>query len=77
MPLVYERAYGGVDAKSEDYDKDWDWRNPVGTGYAISSHNAAGLCLPNIEDPNDLIRSWKDRPAPAGFGPVASRQRPG
>ncbi len=32
MPLVYERAFGGVDTKSAHPERDWDWRNPVGTG---------------------------------------------
>lgn len=76
MPLVYERAYGGVDLKSDTPDKDWEWRNPVGTGFAVSSGNATGLRLPNVEDPKDLIGSWKDRPAPAGFGVVASHWQP-
>ncbi len=76
MPLVYERAYGGVDAKSKTAHKDWDARNPVGTGFATSSANAAGLRLPNIEDPKMLIGSWTDRPAPAGFGAIACHWQP-
>lgn len=76
MPLVYERAYGGVDLQSDTPDKDWEWRNPVGTGFAVSGGNATGLRLPNIEHPSDLIGSWRDRPAPAGFGVVASHWQP-
>lgn len=76
MPLVYERAYGGVDAKSSRPDKDWEWRNPVGTGYAISGRNAAGLNLPNVEDPKKLIGSWADRPAPAGFSAIECHWQP-
>jgi hypothetical protein len=76
MPLVYERAYGGVDLKSDQPDKDWDWRNPVGTGYATASGRATGLRLPNIEDPKNPIDSWRDRPAPAGFGAIASHWQP-
>lgn len=76
MPLVYERAYGGVDGKSDAPDKDWDWRNPVGTGYAVSGGNARGVALPNIEDPKQLVKSWEDRPAPAGFGAIASHWQP-
>lgn len=76
MPLVWERAYGGVDRKSDAPEKDWDWRNPVGTGFAVSSRNAQGLALPNIEDPKQLIGAWNDRPAPAGFGVVASHWQP-
>ncbi len=76
MPLVYERAYGGGDAKSPTPEKDWDWRNPLGTGYAVNSGNASGLRVPNIEDPKQLIKSWNDRPAPAGFGAIASHWQP-
>lgn len=76
MPLVYERAYGGVDRQSGSPDKDWEWRNPVGTGFAVSGGNATGLVLPNVEHPDDLIGSWRDRPAPAGFGVVASHWQP-
>ena len=76
MPLVYERALGGVDLKSKTPEKDWEWRNPVGTGFAVSSRNATGLRLPNIEDPKGLVGSWDDRPAPAGFGAIASHWQP-
>ena len=76
MPLVYERAYGGIDHASKTPDTDWDWRNPVGTGFAKSAGNAAGVALPNIEDPNALIGSTGDRPPPAGFGVIASHWQP-
>lgn len=76
MPLVYERAFGGVDAKSKQPDKDWDWRNPVGTGFAVAGSHATGMPLPNVEDPKRLIRSWSDLPAPAGFGAIASHWQP-
>lgn len=76
MPLVYERAFGGVDKASATPEKDWEWRNPVGTGFAVSGGNARGTTLPNIEDPRQLIGSWKDRPAPAGFGVIASHWQP-
>lgn len=76
MPLVYERAYGGVDPKSNAPEKDWDWRNPVGTGYAVTGANARGMLLPNVEDPKKLISTWSDRPAPAGFGAIASHWQP-
>jgi hypothetical protein len=76
MPLVYERAFGGADKASSNPEKDWEWRNPVGTGFAVSGSNATGLSLPNFEDPNKLISSWSDRPSPAGFGAVASHWQP-
>jgi len=76
IPIVYERAYGGVDPKSKTPDKDWDWRNPVGTAFVVSGSHAEGLRLPNIEDPKNLIGSHRDRPAPAGFGVIASHWQP-
>jgi len=76
MPLVYERAFGGIDRFSDHPERDWDWRNPVGTGFSISRSNATGIRLPNIEYRDMLIRSWDDRPLPAGFGPIASHWQP-
>jgi hypothetical protein len=76
MPLCYERAFGGVDLKSEHPDRDWEWPNPLGTGFAVSRANSNGLSLPNFEYPDRLIGSWDDRPPPAGFGPVGSHWQP-
>jgi hypothetical protein len=71
MPLIYERAFGGVDRNSQNPERDFDWRNPVGTGFAMSREHLDGVALPNIEYPHDPVRSWADRPVPAGFGPIA------
>jgi hypothetical protein len=71
VPLVYERAYGGRDTTHADPKHHaWEPRNPVGTGFAVSSRpeRLEGLLLPNLEDPRNLIATWKDRPPPAGFG---------
>lgn len=76
MPIVYERAFGGVDRKSPNPDRDWDWRNPVGCGYAVSKVHLDGRAVPNIEWRDRPIRSWDDRPAPAGFGAIASHWQP-
>jgi hypothetical protein len=76
VPLVWERAYGGVDTNSDTPEKDRDWRNPIGTGYGLSSRDPAGRTLPNIEDPNALIGSPRDQPAPAGFGAIACHWQP-
>jgi hypothetical protein len=76
MALVYERAFGGVDARSGHPERDWEWRNPVGTGFAASSGAARGQQLPNIEYPENPIRNWSDRPAPAGFGPICAHWQP-
>jgi hypothetical protein len=76
MPLLYERAFGGADHRSETPDRDWEWRNPVGTGFAVRRENALGIAVANIEYPNALISSWSDRPDPAGLGPIASHWQP-
>lgn len=77
MPIVYERAFGGWDQKSENPKKhSWDPRNPVGTGFAVEAKHLVGQKLPNIEYPGSLISSWKKRPVPAGFGPIAGHWQP-
>lgn len=76
MPIVYERAYGGVDKVSDHPERDWDWRNPVGTGFAVKRPHLADRPLPNVEYPNALIQTWSDRPAPAGFGAIAGHWQP-
>jgi hypothetical protein len=76
MPLIYERAFGGRDRRSAHPDQDWDWRNPVGTGFAVSRDNLAGVPLPNLEYPDDVVNGWADRPRPAGFGPIGSHWQP-
>ncbi len=77
MPIIYERAYGGFDPERRTTDRpQWDERNPLGTGFALSSSKIDGMKLPNIEYPDQLIRKWKDRPSPAGFGPICSHWQP-
>jgi hypothetical protein len=77
MPLIYERAYGGVDPASRNTPTpQWDVRNPTGTGFALSASGLDGLKLPNIEYPNRLIRNWNDRPPPAGTGPLCTHWEP-
>ena len=76
MPLIYERAFGGVDVKSPHPERDWDWRNPIGCGFAVKKAHLDELQMPNIEWPKHLIKSWDDRPAPAGFGAIGSHWQP-
>ena len=66
MPIVYEKAFGGIDTKGGGYCRE----NPVGVGYVEKKRRKAlnRAPLPNIENPAHLIRRWKDRPFPAGFG---------
>ncbi|MBW2523158.1 MAG: DUF2169 domain-containing protein [Deltaproteobacteria bacterium] len=71
MPLVYERAFGGVALPQRDDEPiACEERNPVGTGYAPSrrGRDLEGVALPNLEDPTQLVQGPGDCPAPAGFG---------
>jgi hypothetical protein len=72
MPLVYERAFGGVD-KVDKTIRSSEERNPLGMGYAGDKGHAQmnGTLLPNIECPREPIRSIHDCPTPAGVGPIS------
>jgi hypothetical protein len=76
VPLVWERAYGGTD--ETDAGPVIEPRNPVGCGFRAprSVRPAAGLPVPNLEDPATLITSLRDAPRPACFAPVASHWEP-
>ncbi len=66
MPIVYERAFGGIDLTGGGYLPS----NLVGCGYfaKINKNGVHDSPLPNIEDPAYLISSPKDQPRPMGFG---------
>jgi hypothetical protein len=76
MPISYERAFGGVQTDQDGRVRGWEQRNPVGTGFAIDEQGAHGQALPNVEFGNERISSWRDRPAPAGFGAIAAHWTP-
>lgn len=77
MPIVYERAYGGVQIVDGEV-ADAEARNPVGRGFAGSRKEGDmnDVPLPNLEDPAQLIRCQNDRPAPASFGAYAPNWQP-
>ena len=68
MPVTYERAFGGRAQTPGKADIPFP-ANPVGVGYYVNPP-ADGSPLPNVEDPQHPIRSWKDRPCPAGVGAI-------
>lgn len=77
MPIVYERAYGGIDPPSRETPlPQWSMENPIGTGFALSEAGVDGLRLPNIEYADRRVQRWNDRPSPAGFGPVPAHWQP-
>jgi hypothetical protein len=79
IPLVYERAFGGSDTSCPETEyHEFCLNNPVGMGFIgrKSMKEIDGLRLPNLESPEQLIRRPKDRPSPAGFGPIAPNWQP-
>ncbi|MBT8339113.1 MAG: DUF2169 domain-containing protein [Desulfatitalea sp.] len=79
IPIVYERAFGGYDRSNKSPEKHaYEARNPVGVGFISKKGNLPKQesPLPNFEDPNALINSITDRPAPAGFGFIAPSWQP-
>jgi hypothetical protein len=77
MPLRWELAFGGVAQATGDEVPPHEPRNPIGRG--IGERDGVpteGQPLPNLEDPTALLSSPKDRPKPAGFGPIAPTWQP-
>lgn len=77
MPLVYERAFGGVD-RSGGQIRAINTDNPIGRGFIGTkrSHQIEGSPLPNLESPDALIRDLGDTPPTTCFGPVAPNWTP-
>jgi len=77
MALVYEKAYGGMHIVNGQIDSA-ELRNPVGRGFAGTRkpEEMNGAPLPNLEDPNQLIREPTDNPTPACFGFCAPHWQP-
>jgi len=70
MPIVYERAYGGLFPRSSvPSGLVGDAHNPAGIGAA---GNLVGTKLPNIEP----VTGSGGRGKPAGFGPIARHWSP-
>lgn len=67
MPLIYERAFGGVTPQGSDA------RNPLGVGFRRARSVDPGIDteLPNIEYPSQAMEGPRDEPEPACFGVVS------
>lgn len=77
IELGYERAYGGWDRAADDpANHRFDARNPIGTGFVTHDDHCIGMRLPNIEYPDELITSCKDKPRPAGLSPIECHWSP-
>jgi hypothetical protein len=77
MPIVYERAFGGTDARAPKKAK-VDVRNPIGVGFhgAASADENVHTRIPNVEYPAQLVVSSLAKPQPAGFGVIARGWQP-
>lgn len=79
IPLVWERAFGGMDVvEGREPKTHGEGRNPVGAGFRVKNGQKPldGLRLPNLEEPRSLISGWQDRPAPACFAPLCAHWEP-
>ncbi len=65
MELRYDNSFGGPGFVT----------NPIGKGHAALRGQQGGEIwqLPNLENPDALIQSPKDRPFPAGFAPMSAK----
>ncbi len=79
IPLTYENAYGGKDTSAKDpKDHGQEPRNPVGRGFRAKKSELRfdGELVPNIEDPENLLRHPGQTVAPQGFGFIGRDWQP-
>lgn len=71
MPLVWERAFGGVHRRGEKLIA--EERNPVGCGLSggRSASDMQDQPVPNLEDPAAPLQQLGQMPAPACLAPIA------
>jgi hypothetical protein len=72
MPIVYERAYGGI---SEDLSV-VELRNPAGRGVAKNPSDLIDTPAPQVEHPSYPHTSAKDKHPPVGCGSIRSHWGP-
>lgn len=72
MPLIYERALGGLHDTSDPTARELAAFNPVGVGL----DRRTGAVVPNLEDPRTPIEGGGGRPRAACFGPIAPGWQP-
>jgi hypothetical protein len=76
IPLIWERSFGGWDRTNPDKPA-FEPNNPVGVGFRASArHFEEGLMLPNLEDPEQMVRELGQRVVPAGVGFTSPEWQP-
>ncbi|CAN5421278.1 DUF2169 domain-containing protein [soil metagenome] len=78
VPLRWELAFGGFEKAADgEAVQEFEPRNPAGCGFiGRKDRHIEGRALPQIEHPEQLIQSPEDRPAPAGWAPIAPSWSP-
>lgn len=78
IPLSYMHAFGGWDTSSPDKSQHtFEPRNPVGVGFrGPKARFQDGAPLPNIEDPENLIKRYGQVVAPVGVGFISPHWQP-
>jgi len=83
MPLRYERSFGGSDERAGlDPElpafRPWCDGNLIGRGFCgkRSVESIHQKPLPNVEDPENLVRGWDSRPVPVGCGFFPRNSKP-
>ncbi len=77
--LVYENAFGGNDLSHKNPKKhEFEQKNTIGKGFRAkkSRLKTKEINLPNLEDPENLIKSFKSRPAPSSLGFISPHWQP-
>ncbi|HEY2407242.1 MAG TPA: DUF2169 domain-containing protein [Polyangiaceae bacterium] len=73
--MRYENAWGGVDGVDSPSFIE-EARNPVGKGVALDPARLTHQVAPCLEDPDQLISSFRTRPEPAGMGAIGRHWQP-
>ncbi|MDE2051579.1 MAG: DUF2169 domain-containing protein, partial [Gammaproteobacteria bacterium] len=76
MPLVWERAFGGVHPLEDRMLA--EERNPIGVGFAgrRSAQELTGHPVPNLENPHEPLERQGQIPTPVCFAPTAPHWLP-
>ncbi len=72
-PIDWRHSFGGANTEDARLHES---RNPAGCGLARGLADYDSVAVPLFEDPSAPISSWKSRPTPKGFGPVAPHWPP-
>jgi hypothetical protein len=78
IPLTWENAFGGQDTSQSTPEKAvLEPRNPIGTGFGKPlKKDGDRLRLPNVENPDQLIRGYGTPVTPCGFGFTSPNWQP-